>query len=60
MKAPLPSPCQNCDRRTIYCHSECKEYAEYAEVVAKRRWHGHQDAVARDYRSNEMRKNMRR
>jgi hypothetical protein len=24
-------PCKDCERRTITCHSTCKEYLEYAE-----------------------------
>lgn len=31
----MQSPCYNCERRHPNCHSECKEYAEFARQRAE-------------------------
>lgn len=31
----MQSPCYNCERRHPNCHSECKEYAEFARERAE-------------------------
>ena len=33
----MKAPCQNCDKRVIGCHADCKEYNDYVESREKRR-----------------------
>ena len=43
----IATPCKGCTRRTIGCHSNCEEYAEYREAMERLNAARHNDKNAR-------------
>ena len=56
----LVSPCKECQRRVLGCHSCCEDYKKFAELSAKNRKRnfGETDYVA--YKSDVIIKNKKR
>lgn len=63
----MNTPCRYCEKRTPSCHSTCKDYARYSELIAERRKKRRMDGILSDnspskaarirkVRINEMRK----
>lgn len=40
-------PCKNCDRRTVGCHAECREYLEYQKENERIKKNRSNDAINR-------------
>lgn len=45
----LPSPCLNCERRYVGCHSNCEDYKAFREKVQKSK-----EAFYEDYRAKDI------
>lgn len=42
-------PCKNCDKRSVNCHSSCKDYLKAKEAAEKEREHASKERLTKNY-----------
>ena len=51
----IPVPCKECTRRSMRCHSECKDYIEFAKKMGEARKQRLIEQANQQFNSNKSR-----